>query len=239
MSLNSRCSTTCCLTFCGRVPQGGLHLVLGRANQRFRTVDGNSSIRAWRADVASIPKTNSWPSASQRSRCSLCVEVGVAPETDRAETCLAAQFDGKVEIPSGLLMAGAVAAAIDHEQRLARIGQGKHQGMIAPLALVIDIFMPSLHSPVSLDHRTVGVNHGLVEEVLELLPPDSQCGETVEEIICKRRMATFIEAAAGSHRPWWDLVRDEHGSIKVGAVVAKQFQGAPGKCLRRSGCRRC
>ena len=36
-------------------------------------------------------------------------------------------------------MAGPVAAAVYHEQRFARFGQRRHQGMIAPLALVVDV----------------------------------------------------------------------------------------------------
>ena len=55
-------------------------------------------------------------------------EVGVAAEADPAETGLAAQGDRAVEVPGGLFMAGAVAAAVDHVQQFTRVGQRDHQG---------------------------------------------------------------------------------------------------------------
>ena len=79
--------------------------------------------------------------------------------------------DRPVEVEGRLLVAGPIAAAVDHEQRLARVGQREDQGVIAPLALVVDVH--ALFALASgFDHRAVAVDDRLREELLRLLPPD-------------------------------------------------------------------
>ena len=78
-------------------------------------------------------------------------------------------------------MAGAVAAAVEQVQRLARVGQRDHQRMIAPLAFVVDV-----HALFALagggDHRTVAVDAGFVKELVGLLLPDFHAS-LVEDIL--------------------------------------------------------
>ena len=59
-------------------------------------------------------------------------EVGVAAQGDLAKAGLAAQGDRPVEIDGRVLVAGTVAAAIDDEQRLARVGQRDDQADGSP-----------------------------------------------------------------------------------------------------------
>ena len=120
-------------------------------------------------------------------------EVGVAPQADLLEACCAAQGDRAVEVPGRLLVAGAIARAVDHVQRLAGVGQREHQGVIAPLALVVDV-----HSLLALarglGHRAVGVEHRLGEERRGLLPPDL-AADGVEHLLQAEDVA-LVEAAA-------------------------------------------
>ena len=99
--------------------------------------------------IASIPKRNPTPSASQRSRCSVWVKSVSPAQQDLAETrpggttAIARSQPGR-----RALVAGPVAAAIDHEQRLARVGQRDHQRVVAPLRPCRRCPCPRLHSPV-------------------------------------------------------------------------------------------
>src|SRR5208283_1822676 len=87
--------------------------------------------------IRAIPRTR--PPESPGRTCPAAPRQPEITAVLKPAPSLAAQLDGTVEIPGGLLMAGPVAATVDHEQRFARVSQGKHQGMIAPLALVIDV----------------------------------------------------------------------------------------------------
>ena len=72
-------------------------------------------------------------------------ELGVAPQEHRAEAGPAAEVDGLIEVDVGPLVRGAVARAVDQEQRLGRVGQRDQEGVIAPGALV-GRSMSRLHS---------------------------------------------------------------------------------------------
>ena len=148
-------------------------------------------------------------------------EVGIAAQTDLLKACPAAQGDRPVEVGGGLLVAGPVAAAIDHAQRLARVGQRKDQRMITPLALVIDVHA-LLALAGGLHHRAVGVDDGFLEERLGLLPPDLQ-PRGVEDRL-QAEDGGRIEAAAEVARR--GRVGDAAGTqgVEVRFVVAQQFQ---------------
>ena len=102
-------------------------------------------------------------------------EVGVAPEGDLAEPGPAAEVGGLVEVDVGVLVRGAVAAAVDQEQRLGGVGQRDDQRVVAPLPLVGDVH--ALLAPaVGGGQRAVGVDERLVEEVVGLLLPGPEPG---------------------------------------------------------------
>ena len=100
-------------------------------------------------------------------------EVGVAAEVDPLEAGPPAQGDRLVEIGVGLLVRGAIAAAIDQVERLAGVGQRDHQGMIAPGAVVGDVD-PLLALGVGADDGAIDIHDRLAEEVRGLLGPDPQ-----------------------------------------------------------------
>ena len=115
--------------------------------------------------MASMPKTNLHALAVPAVQVLGLREVGVAPQADLLEARPAAQGDRPVEVEGRLLVAGPIAAAVDHEQRLARVGQREDQRVITPLALVVDVHA-LLALAGGLDHRAVGVEDRLVEERL-------------------------------------------------------------------------
>ena len=134
---------------------------------------------------------------------------------------LAAQLDRTVEIPGRLLVAGPVAGPIDHVQRLARVGQGNHQRMITPLALVVDLHA-LLALAGGLDHRAVGVDNGFLEERRGLLPPDLQPRgiEHLLQAVDVRRVEAAAEVAG---RGGIGNAAGAEG-IQVGRVMAAEFQ---------------
>ena len=98
-------------------------------------------------------------------------EVRVAPQQHLPKTGGPTQVHRPIIVLGGRLTARAVAAPIDQIQRLARVGQGKQQRMIAPEALVRDIH-PLLALARRLGNRAVGLQDGLPKEGLGLLLPD-------------------------------------------------------------------
>ena len=183
-----------------------------------------------------MPKTNFTPAGVPAVQVLGLREVGVAPQADLPEACPAAQGDRPVEVEGRLLVAGPIAAAIDHEQRLARVGQREDQRMIAPLALVVDV-----HALLALaggfDHRAVGVEDGFLEERLRLLPPDLQPRGVEDRLqaedVGRRR-------SGGRSRPPWSGREcggppGRRGTPRRCAAVPD----APGTFRRPAGCRRC
>ena len=102
-------------------------------------------------------------------------EVGVAAEVDPQEAGPPAQGDRLVDVDVGLLVRGAVAAAIDQVERLAGVGQRDDQGMIAPGAVVGDVDA-LLALGVGGDEGAIDVDDRLAEEVGGLLGVDPQPG---------------------------------------------------------------
>ena len=171
--------------------------------------------------MASIPKMNRTPSRSQRSRCLVWVNFGVAPVGDLAEPRPAAEGGGLVQVDVGVLVRGPVAAPVDQVQRLGGVGQRDDQRVIAPRPVVGDVH--ALLAPaVGGGERPVGVDERLVEEVLGLLLPGPQPGlvEDVHQLLD----VGFGEAAA--EVPGGGRVGDAFGpqGVEVDLVVAADFE---------------
>ena len=148
-------------------------------------------------------------------------KVGIASQADVPKARLAAQLDGAVEIPGGLLMAGPVATPVDYEQRFARVGQGKHQGMIAPLPLVVDVHA-FLALSGRLHHRAVTLDHRLVEEGAGLLRPDLPA-DAVEDGL-QTEDSNLVEAAAEVAGGGGIGNATRPQGVQVGTVATKQLQ---------------
>ena len=157
-------------------------------------------------------------------------EVGVAPQEDAAKARSPAVRDGPIEITGGLLVAGPIARAIHHVQRLARVGQGEHQGMITPLPLVVNIHA-LLALARGLDHRAVGLQHGLLEEALRLLPPDLHAG-LVEDLLQAVDVRGGEAAAEVALR---GRIGNAPGPqrVEVAFVVAQEFQVFQARAARQ------
>ena len=142
-------------------------------------------------------------------------ELGVAPQEHRAEAGPAAEVDGLIEVDVGPLVRGAVARAVDQEQRLGRVGQRDQEGVIAPGALVgpVDV---ALALGVGADQRAVGVDDRLVEELRRLHGPDAAAGPVeglhqVQDVghaepAAEVALGGGVGDAVGAHRVEVDLV---------------------------------
>ncbi len=148
-------------------------------------------------------------------------EIGVATQGDVAKTRAATQVHRTIEILGGLLVARAVAAAIDDVQRLARIGQRHHQRMVPPLSFVIDIDA-FLALAGRLHHRAIGLNHRLVKEGRRLFLPHTQPDrvERLHQSPDRHRIETTAKVTRRSRvRNPLDTER-----IQVDFVIPSQFQ---------------
>ena len=145
----------------------------------------------------------------------------VAAKRDLFEARPTAQVDSTVEINVGSILAGAVAATIEDVERFARVSQGHEQGMIAPNAVVGDVHA-LLALAVGFHHGSVGVDDGLVEELLRLLAPDAHA--SFVEHLLQHVDLTRIEASAEVARG--GRVGDPpcSQSVKIGLVVSQQFE---------------
>ena len=122
-----------------------------------------------------MPKMNRWPARSQRSRCLVWLKSVSPRKVILLNPARRQRCGGLVEVDVGLLVRGAVAAAVDQEQRLGGVGQRDDQRVVAPLPVVGDIH--ALLAPaVGGGDRAVGVDERLLEEVGGLLLPDPQPG---------------------------------------------------------------
>src|ERR1700678_937436 len=77
-------------------------------------------------------------------------------------------------------MGGTVTAAIDQIEWLRGVGQRDHQGLIAPVAVVVDVDA-LLALGIGRDHGAVGVEESFLEKVVGLLGPDAEAG-TIEDV---------------------------------------------------------
>ena len=157
-------------------------------------------------------------------------EVGVAAQEDAAKARSPAVRDGPIEITGGLLVAGPIARAIHHVQRLARVGQGKHENMITPLALVVDVHALFALAR-GLDHRAVAVQHSLLKEALRLLTPNLHAG-LVEHLLQAADVRGGEAAAEVARRGG---VGNAPGAqrVEVAFVVAQEFQVFQARAARQ------
>src|SRR5208282_1937798 len=79
------------------------------------------------------------------------------------------------EINVGLLVGRTVTAAIGQIERLGGVGQRDHQGLITPVAVMVDVDA-LLALGIGRDHGAVGVEESFLEKVVGLLGPDAEAG---------------------------------------------------------------
>ena len=72
-------------------------------------------------------------------------------------------------------MGRTVTAAINQIERLGGVGQRDHQGLITPVAVVVDVDA-LLALGIGRDHGAVGVEESFLEKVIGLLGPDAEAG---------------------------------------------------------------
>jgi hypothetical protein len=148
-------------------------------------------------------------------------EVRVTPQEDLAEAGLPAQRDGLVQVDVGPFVRGAVATAVDQEERFGGVGQRDQQGVVTPLAVVSDVH-PLLALGIGRYDGAIGVEDGFLEEGGGLLGPDPQ-SRAVEGVHQVHDVA-FDEAPA--EVPGGGGVGDADGTqgVEVDLVVAPQFE---------------
>ena len=100
-------------------------------------------------------------------------EIGIAAERQPLKARRATQRAGSIESLGRPLRRRAIAAPVDEEERLPRVGQRHHQGMVAPHAVVRDVHA-FLTLPGGLDQRAVRVDDGFLEKPRRLRAPDPQ-----------------------------------------------------------------
>ena len=150
----------------------------------------------------------------------LC-KVSVAPHGDLAKPGLTAEVGSFVEIDIGLLVGGTVTAAIDQIERLGGVGQRDHQGLITPVAFVVDV-NAVLALGIGRNQSAVGVNESLLEKLGGLLSPNTKAGviDDVDQGQDVGRCKAPAEITLGSG------VGDSLGTqgIEINLVVAPQFK---------------
>src|SRR6266566_2723544 len=159
-------------------------------------------------------------------------KVGVATQRDSAESAAAAQIDGPIEIGGRSLVAGTIAAAVKHVQRLVRVRQRDQQRMITPFALVTDVHA-LLALAGGLDDRAVAVDDGYLEKLLWLLAPHLE-PRFVDRLL-QQKNAPRVESPAkvAGRRGIGNPPRAQGVEIDlVGAQEFQMFQArAAGQCI--------
>lgn len=148
-------------------------------------------------------------------------EVGVAAQAAAAEAGALAQRDHLIDLRGRTCVRGPVARPIDQAQHFAGLGQGEHQGMAAPGAVVGDV-----HALLALaaggDERAVHVDGGLIEESGGLCGPDALAdgvGDVMQDLQV-RLLEAAAEVAGGGG------VGEAAGAegVEEGFVAAEQFE---------------
>ena len=192
----------------------------GRSNSLyFRS--SRCSASALRLGMASMPKMKRMDILVPAVQVFRLAEVGVAPEGDPAESRPTTQGGGLVQIDMGLLVRGTVATAVDQVQRLGGVRQRDDQRVVTPHPVVGDVH-PLLAPAVRRGERAVGINEGLLEELVGLLLPDPQSGlvEDVHQPLDIRRREAAAEVPGGGG------VGDAFGpqGVEIDLVVAADLQ---------------
>ena len=148
-------------------------------------------------------------------------EVRVPPRQDAPEPGPPAQVECLVEPLCRPLVAGAAAGAVHQEQGLLRVGQGHHQRVVPPGAVVGDVH-PLLALAGGLDQEAVHVQEGLLEEGRGLVRPDLQTRvvDDVEEDLnaVRGKAATEVSRRGGVG----EAARAQ--GVQQDLVVAQEFQ---------------
>ena len=148
-------------------------------------------------------------------------ELGVSPHQDLAKAGLSAKLDGLIQVNIGQLLRRAIAAAIEQEQRLSRIGQRDQERMVAVLAVVGEVH--SLFALGVTGHDgAIGVHDRLVEELGRLLRPDPQT-DSIEDVHQGDDIGLGETAA---EVPGGGRVGNSLGSqgVEVNLVITPQFE---------------
>ena len=170
------------------------------------------------------------PASSQRSRCLVWANL-VSPRSRILRKPARRQsVTALSRKTSGPLLRGAVAAAIEQEQRFGRIGQRDQERMVTVLAVVGEVH-PLLALGVAGHDGAIGVQDRLLEELVRLLSPDPQ--PRFIDGVHQGEDIGLGEAAA--EVPGGGRVGDSFGSqgIEVDLIVAPQFEVFDVACRRR------
>jgi hypothetical protein len=120
-------------------------------------------------------------------------EVGVAAEQHPAEAAAETDRQGAVHLGGGAFVGGAVGRPVHQAEHFAGVGQGQHQGVVAPGAVVGDVHAP-LALAGSLDQEAVHVEDRPVEEVVGVLGPHAHA-DVVGQVL-QPAEGGLVEAAA-------------------------------------------
>ena len=145
----------------------------------------------------------------------------VAAQQDLAEAGPNAQRDRLVQVFAGPLLRRAIAATIEQEQGLGRVGQRDHQRMVTPPAVVADVHAVFALG-VGLDDGAIGIEDRLLAERVGLLGPDPQ-----PRLIDGVHQGEDIGLGkAAAEVPFGGGVRDAFGSqgVEVDLVMAPPFE---------------
>jgi len=97
-------------------------------------------------------------------------ELAVAAQQDLLKTAAETDLQGAMDLRGCSLLGRPIAGAVDHAQDFAGVGQGQHQGVIAPGAVVGDVHAPFTLAS-GLDQKAIHVEDGLPEEGGGLVGP--------------------------------------------------------------------
>jgi hypothetical protein len=148
-------------------------------------------------------------------------EIGVAAEQGFAEAAAEADGQGAVHLSGCALVRGAVGRPVHQAKHLTGVGQGQHQGVVAPGAVVGDVHT-SLALAGGLDQEAIHIEDGPVKEGGGLLGPHAHA-DVVDRVL-QLAEGGLVEAAAevaGGGR-----VGDTLGAqgVEEDLVLAAQFE---------------
>jgi hypothetical protein len=148
-------------------------------------------------------------------------EVGVAAQQDVSEAAATTDLDGLVEHGRSAFARGAVAGAIHDEERLARVGERDHQGVIAPVALVRHVHA-LLALAVGGDQRAVCVDPSGLRRKPRSALPDADAN-VVDDAHRSPHVVRFFEATTKVALGGRVRNRSRSDRIEKRAVVAAQL----------------
>src|ERR1700677_4723633 len=118
-------------------------------------------------------------------------------------------------------MGGTVTAAIDQIEWLGGGGPRDHQGLIAPVAVVVDVDA-LLALGIGRDHGAVGVEESFLEKVVGLLGPNAEAG-TIDDVHQSLDVGWYEAPAEITCGRWVGNSLGAQG-VEIDFVVATQFK---------------